>query len=240
MSSDAYHDLWKPFFSLFWRHWPDCPWSLYLGSEQRSFPDGRVTSLNAGNRPWSARLRFCLNHIQADYVLLLLEDYFLDRPVPTSVLKERLANLDALHGCQLRLFPHPGPDAPLSGFPELGIIQPHAAYSVSTQAAFWSRLHLLDLLQDEESIWNFEWNATQRSRQYTATYYSTYKPLIHYRQVVERGEWFRSAARHFGKQPIGCDFTARPIMSRRRAVQRVVITRLRNLTMRLKTRLLSR
>jgi len=31
-SCDKYSDLWRPFFTLFWRHWPDCPFPVYLGS----------------------------------------------------------------------------------------------------------------------------------------------------------------------------------------------------------------
>lgn len=233
MSSDAYSDLWTPFFHLFWRYWPDCPWPVYLGNEHRPFSDRRVTPLTPGTAEWSARLRFCLNQIDSNYVLLLLEDYFLDRAVSTPLLEEKLVLLDRLNGAQLRLFPLPGPDHKLAGHSDLGTIDRRAAYRVSTQAAFWNRTHLLGLLVDNEPIWNFEWNATNRSRLSKSTYYATYKPLLHYRQVIERGEWFRSAARYFGNQAIGCDFSARPIMSRRRAFLRAVTTRLRYIRLRL-------
>ena len=233
MSSDAYSDLWTPFFHLFWHYWPDCPWRVYLGSEQRPFPDRRVTPLTAGHAQWSARLRFCLNQIDSDYVLLLLEDYFLDRAVSTPLLEEKLSLLARLSGGQLRLFPLPGPDHKLAGYPALGTIDPRATYRVSTQAAFWNRTHLSGLLVDSEPIWNFEWNATNRSRSSNWAYYATYKPLLHYRQVIERGEWFRSAARHFGDRAIGCDFTARPVMSRRRALLRALTTKLRYVKLRI-------
>jgi hypothetical protein len=234
MSCDAYRDLWTPFFNLFWRYWSDCPWPVYLGTEHRPLSDERVTTLTAGDSEWTQRLRFCLNQISSDFVLLLLEDYFLDRSVSTPLLREKLALLARLEGSQLRLFPLPGPDHKLPEHPELGTLDPRAAYRVSTQAAFWKRSHLLDLLVDDnESIWNFEWNATYRSRSTTPTYYASYKPLIHYRQVVERGEWFRSAARYFGQQEIGCDFTARRIVSRRRAFKRAITGTLRNIKQRL-------
>jgi hypothetical protein len=237
MSCDGYSDLWPPFFNLFWRYWSDCPWPVYLGTNQRSFSDERVVTIAAGETEWSQRLRFCLNRIDTDFVLLLLEDYFLDRPVSTSLLLQNLATLANLNGSQLRLFPIPGPDCRLSSHPALGTIHPRAAYRVSTQAAFWIRTHLLDLLADNESIWQFEWNATHRSRSLTARYYATNKPLIHYRQVVERGEWFRGAARYFRIQKIGCDFTARPIMNRRLALKRSITTAVRYFKLRLTARL---
>src|SRR5579875_2993140 len=78
MSCDAYRDLWNPFFTLFRRYWHDCPWPVYLGTNRLQFADEHVTSLAAGDGPWSERLRFCLQQIEADFVLLLLEDYFFD------------------------------------------------------------------------------------------------------------------------------------------------------------------
>lgn len=233
MSCDAYSDLWRPFFTLFWRYWPDCPWPVYLGTNHRSVADECVFSLCAGDAEWTQRLRFCLDHIDSDFVLLLLDDYFFDGPVDTAIVSENLAALARLGGYQLRLFPLPGPDRKLTRYRGIGIIHPRAAYRVSTQAAFWKRTHLLDILAGSESIWDFEWNATKRSRVHETGYYATYEPVIRYRQVVERGEWFRAAAVYFGKQQIGCDFRARPIISRGRAFKRSVTARLRHLKSRL-------
>lgn len=240
MSCDAYSDLWLPFFNLFWRYWSDCPWPVYLGTNYRLFADERVTSLRSEHTGWTQCLRFCLNQIDSDFVLLLLEDYFLDRPVSTPLVSEKLITLADLRGAQLRLFPLPGPNRKLSSHPSLGLIHRNAEYRVSTQAAFWKRTHLLDLLMDGESPWDFEWNATNRSRRLNAAHYGTYKPLIHYRHVIERGEWFRAAVRYFENQQIGCDFTARPIMSRSRALKRFLTTTIRYWKLRITGRLRSR
>jgi hypothetical protein len=66
-----------------------------------------------------------------------------------------------------------------------------------------------------------------------ARYFATFKPLINYRQVVERGEWFRREAHYFGAQDIGCNFTARPVMNRRLALKRSITTALRYFKLRL-------
>ncbi len=228
MSCDAYSDLWRPFFNLFWKHWPDCPWPVYLGSNRAVFSDERVVTLAVGDAEWSGRLQLCLDRLSSDFVLLLLEDYFLDAPVSTPDLLDKFAALGSLGGAQLRLFPMPGPDQKLERVPGVGIIHPRAAYRVSTQAAFWDRKHLQQLVADRESIWDFEWNGSKRSRSFDVRYYATCEPAMHYRQVVERGEWFRGAAAHFGKQQIGCDFGARSVMSRPAAVKRAITTKLRN------------
>jgi hypothetical protein len=228
MSCDAYADLWAPFFNLFWRHWADCPWPVYLGTNQKTFGgDVRVTTVKGGHGTWSSQFRGCLEQIDAEFVLLLLDDYFLDRPVSTPLIFERLGSLSSLNGAMLRLFPMPGPDRKLQSHSEIGLIHPRAQYRVSLQAAIWNREHLHSLVNESESIWAFEWNGTERSRCFENEYYATVEAAVHYRQVLERGEWLRRAARYFREQQIGCDFNARSVMSRSRTFKRAITRTLR-------------
>jgi|GEM_PF-299859 len=213
VSCDRYRDLWKPFFALFRRYWPDCPFPVYLGSNFASYPSERITSLQVGeDRSWSRNLRFFLENIPSQYVLLLLEDFFLNRPVSTAAFLERLSAFDRLGGSMLRVYPKRGPNQKLSGSRSIGAIHRLTPYRVSAQAAIWNRQELLALLRDDESAWEFEHDATARSQAKEDGFFSTYAPLVSYRHVVEQGEWFWSAASKYGKQNIGCDFGARRVM----------------------------
>lgn len=222
MSCDAYRDLWTPFFTLFHRFWPDCPFPVYLGSNHAVFEDSSVTTLRAGDATWSEVLRSALERIDAEYVLLLLEDFFLDRPVANEVVLHNLRALHSLRGVVLRVFPHPGPDSAVPGYPEIGLLHPVAPYRASAQAALWKRTGLLALLRDDESVWDFEWKGTLRTRNMGGGFYSTFQPAISYRQVVERGQWFWAAARYYRRQDIGCDFRARSVMSPWRALKKTL------------------
>lgn len=230
MSSDGYRDLWRPFFTLFWRYWPDCPFPVYLGSNRIPYEDDtRISTLLTGDFEWGKTLRLWLEQIDSEYVLVLLEDYFLRESVPTARVLDALATIDALHGVVLRLYPHPGPDAAISGHARIGRIHRLAPFRVSTQPAIWHRAELLSLARDDESIWDFEVEGTRRSRSRSAGFYATYRPVLRYRHVVDRGKWFRSALRHYGKEPIGCDFAARPLMGRLRTVVRFLNGHRRNM-----------
>ncbi len=222
MSCDAYRDLWTPFFTLFRRFWPDCPFPVYLGSTQAVFADPHVNTLAAGDSSWSRALRLCLQQIDATYVLLLLEDFFLERHVVTDTILRNLKTLEALNGIVLRLFPHPGPDSAVPEHRGVGRLHPAAPYRVSAQAALWNRSGLMDLLRDEESPWDFEWKGSKRSQAQPDGFYSTYEATLLYRQVVERGKWFWGAARYYGRQEIGCDFAARPVMSPAIALKKAI------------------
>lgn len=213
VSCDAYRDLWTPFFTLFWRYWPDCPFPVYLGANQARFEHLRVTTLCAGDHEWSQRLRTHLDQIHAEYILLLLEDYFFTEPISTFEISASLSSLQRLEGTVLRLYPRPKPDRELEGESNIGQIDRHALYRVSTQAAIWNKRRLSDLLQDDESIWEFEWKGSRRSHVQPQGFYSTYRALMPYRRVIERGRWFPSEAKYFERQQIGCDFEARQVMS---------------------------
>lgn len=233
LSCDRYRDLWAPFFTLFHRHWPDPGMPVYLGTDTGVLDLDWVHTLNAGNtKGWSKRLRFFLQSINTDYVLLLLEDFFFDSAVSTSHVAAQTSRLHSLKGVSLRLFPNPPADYFRH---DLGVIHTGARFRVSLQAAIWNRVELLKLLVDDESPWEFERHGTRRSRTLSG-FYCVPKALIHYRHVVERGEWFRSAAEFYASQNIGCNFAARPVMHLAKTCKKVPL----NLTRRFLNRLHSR
>ncbi len=201
VSCDRYRDLWKPFFHLFSKYWPDCRFPVYLGSNFLSVEHPGVTNLHAGeDKSWSSNLRFFLQQIPSEYVLLLLEDFFLDQQVNSGIIQNHLNKLHSLGGTELRLFPNPPFDYALSGNVGLGGLHPLAQYRVSLQAALWNKAKLQHLIRAD-----------------AGGYYCVKQPALHYQHVVERGEWFRAAARRYQGEQIGCDMTARPVMTPARA-----------------------
>lgn len=192
---------------------------VYLGANHASLNRSGVAEIKTGDdEAWSKRLRFCLEKLDTDYVLLLLEDFFLDRPVSTERIKAEVERLRVAGGVELRLYPNPGADYFRAG---LGVIHTGAHYRISLQPAIWNRAELLKLLVDDESPWDFERLGTLRSRTRKDGFYCSAAPLIHYRHVVERGEWFRTAARHYAAANVGCDFGARPVMHLAKACKKV-------------------
>ena len=220
-SCDAYSDLWTPFFSQFWRHWPDCPFPVFLGSNTQRYEDARVTTLlsNQGLN-WTNRVREHLEQLRAPYVLMILEDFLMQSPIETSSILECLQAIESTGGHCVRLSPRPAPDDRVVGLPFLGAIRPGSPYRVSTQGAIWRRETLLALMRDGESIWQFELAGSRRSDVFLTGFFGAYRNLLTYRHhVVERGKWFRGAAAKFGALGIGADFTRRPVMSRSETVR---------------------
>ena len=113
----------------------------------------------------------------------------------------------------LRLIPRPSPDLNNKVYDGLGMINPGSKFRVSTQSAIWDKDVLLDLLEPDESIWEFEHKGSIRSQKYD-NFYSVFKPVLTYRHhVVERGKWFPWEALYFSYKRIGVDLSSRQVMN---------------------------
>lgn len=97
-SCDQYYQAWEPFFYFVKKHWPGFNMPVILNTETRTFSyegfDIRTFSLyrKGENVPWGKRMLDHLNKVETDYILLMLEDYFLRQDVDENKLN-RLINL---------------------------------------------------------------------------------------------------------------------------------------------------
>ena len=232
VSSDGYRDLWRPFFHLFRQYWPDCPFPVFLGTQTADADIANVQMLLAqDDSSWSGSLRSFLGQLECENVLLVLEDFFLNDKVSSETVVEQLATLRKLGGSVLRLYPNPPPTIRLGSAETgaAGIGEQHrlAPFRVSLQASIWNREALLALLKGGESAWDFEINGTIRAQAQPRGFYCTFRPAFPYRAVVEKGQWFWTAARDYGRLNIGCDFSKRRVMGPMTALRKKVIVSLR-------------
>lgn len=89
VSCDAYNDLWNPFFSCFFKYWPDCPYPIYLASNNATYPDERVKMINIGpDKDYSSNLIDILDKIDTPWVIFWFEDAFISKKVDTFYIME--------------------------------------------------------------------------------------------------------------------------------------------------------
>lgn len=218
MSCDSYEDLWGPFFALFKRHWPDCPFPVYLGSGQLESGQLSVTTLHSdGGRDWSKCALDYLQRLSTPYVLLMLDDFFFRKPVPTGEVQHCLDFARTNDAVQVRLIPRPKPTERLAGESLIGESIVGSPYRLSMQAAIWNRSKLIELLRAGESIWEFEHNVNKRALEYRNGFYSVWKSVLPYQgffahHVVEKGKWLPHEKWIFGRQKIGCKFACRGVL----------------------------
>jgi len=210
VSCDKYSDLWSPFFQLFRKHWPDCPYEVFLGTNYLSFDSNGVTSIPIGqDRSWAENLRFMLDAVDSSRIIMFLEDFLMIDGADTPKIR-RLVELAGRHkvGC-LRLFPHPTPTGRLAGFGDIGMIQPGDEWRVSTQTAIWDKKLLYSLAKPGFSAWQFEIIGSLLSDTLPDLFWSVYEPAVNYCNGVVLGKWVPQGLEACGKAGVKVDLESR-------------------------------
>lgn len=77
MSCDKYECCWHPFFKCLDKYFPNHP-KTYLVSESKECKYSQTIKTKGS---WTKRLRDALEQTEEDYILLMLEDFFIRKPV---------------------------------------------------------------------------------------------------------------------------------------------------------------
>ena len=106
-SCDGYSDLWPIFFHLFFKHWGDSPYPIYLISNHRSFNDPRVITIPVGeDKSWSDNLILALKSIKEENLFVWLDDFLVDRDIQSSAVAACIEELDQVGGKYLAVDQH--------------------------------------------------------------------------------------------------------------------------------------
>lgn len=198
VSCKRFEQVWDPFFKLFKKYWPDCPFKVYFITDFGNIAESFVETIEIKqDLKFAGNLIFGLNNIKEDNILYFQEDYLFCENFKTDKI---LMCLDILKsneeiGC-IRLAPCPGPTAVSKYSADLGILQKGEQYRVSTQVAIWKKRILLSLLKNGESSGNFEIFGTIRSNFLDSIFLSVWRgetPTPYYMTAVTKGIWEEGA-----------------------------------------------
>ena len=155
-SCDAYCDIWPFFFHFFFKYWPDAPTPIYLISNHLSYDDPRVVTIKVGDdKYWTDGMAIGLRQIPAEYVIHLLDDFLLTRPLPLDDILTVYAELKKRQGNWVNLKPMgPVPDddpqaliAPITDIKQ----------SAGLHSGLWRTQYFADLCaQRHLNIWQTE------------------------------------------------------------------------------------
>ena len=241
VSCDAYSDLWAPFFRLFNQFWPDCPYSVYLQTNKKSYPSNAVKTIQVGKDiDWSSNLITALDVIPTQHVLLLLEDFFLCQPVDTHRIKMLQDFISKRLAGYCRLVPKPASENVIHPKLNIGLIKPGEGYRMSFQASIWDRDILKQLLKPGENAWQAEMDGSRRSDQLTCEFLSICKedfkqwPLLYLNAVIKR-KYTPEAVKFCDKQAVTLNLSAREVCNwydqlRRKRFFRKTVSRMIHIT----------
>ncbi len=217
---DNYSDIWNPFFTLFHKFWPDNPYHVFVNSETLDCHDDNVavTTLKArAGISWTRRLKEALERVDADYIVFMLDDFFLYDYVDTARIEECVSymrkdfNIAAIYftclSGQMKM-----EECTLSGLEKCS----HTGKSkVNITLTIWRKSAFEYYLDHDETAWEFEANALERSLERNDTFYSFSQntriaiPYNFTRYGLFAGKWFKETVDLFKEHGIVHDFSAR-------------------------------
>jgi hypothetical protein len=215
-SCDSYKDLWDPFFRLMQIYWRDIPYPVYLNTETESFQssqyglDVRVLNLEPKHKvkkvAWGGRMMSVLERIPEEYVLLMVEDFFIRDHVRTDLIEKIIDLMEAdptiasfqLSGTGSHV------DLPVLERGKLPFsyhLIPKDGWRTHFRPTVWRKSILLKWLRPFESIWGFEAHGSKRAIRWKykeKVYVVDAPPIIDYAWFVNKcecsavvhGRWF--------------------------------------------------
>jgi hypothetical protein len=227
-SCDRYSDLWPIFFRLFRRFWPDCPFPVYLLSNNLEAQFPGVVNVRVGDDiSWSDNLLAALPGVNADYIFLFIDDLLICERVNTAAVCDVLKDFVRQNGNYIRLNPAPRPDRPLDHL--IGSVSAGTLYRTATVLSVWKKEILFDLLKKGETPWEFEIDGSIRSDAYSG-FFSTHTRILSILNAVIKGKWERGAIRRLRSLAVGLELGVRPVMTRTEKL-RLEFHRIRNWTL---------
>lgn len=221
-SCDSYDDLWLPFFTLLEKYWPNHP-QTYISVETKKVQFENIITLNDNiSSTWGSRFKNALKRIDSDYVIILLDDFFIREAVDENRIYNSLQFLKNNDRASVFYYLDTGPlfrkqfldDKKYS---EYELASKNAWYKLNLQAALWKKDDLISYINDFDTPWSWEMLGTKYLKTNKDFYYlkPNSKSVINYGfkstgMGVFRGKWVKSDVYQlFNDEKIDVDYSKR-------------------------------
>lgn len=203
-SYDGGEDLWEGFFKALSIQWPEMDMKIVLNTETKSYsyPGFIIETYQPSlykKQAWAERLIDTLNHVETEYILLFLEDYWLEKRVDDAFFRKTIEwmkeNPDVAN---FSFYPcAPGMNLPDMRFDRFERRPQQCPYKFNCQVGLWRTKELISFLRPHESPWEWEVLGSIRAGRITQSFYSLRMraPMVFsYTDpstgcVVRRGKW---------------------------------------------------
>ena len=216
---DPYIDVWNHYFELLNKYWPDRPRTYLISNEILPEYEG-VTVYSAGkDAEWSKKVQVALEKVDAEYIVLLLEDFFTTRTVRTDAVLKLVQEIDdsGIKYCKL-LNQSRIKGKRFRGNKHLHVISRDEEYGISLQPAIWHRAFLQELVGTENyNAWIFEFKQVKNKAWNLEGIDSVADDsnVLEITHAVVQSKYLPKAVKVFKKQKYLLDTNARAVLSKK-------------------------
>lgn len=177
---DAYSDVWELFFKAFEEYWQDCKYDVVLNTEKlkSDLPYVKTHNFteNSNLDNWGIRFKKTLQDIDSEFVIMLYDDYLLEKKVNQDKIIKCIEWLENNPTICAFYFVHSEnnniDDQKFEGFELLPI---KADYKLNSAPAIWRRTKLMNFIENGDSPWAWEFFGSYRAYNEKDIFYSVKK-----------------------------------------------------------------
>lgn len=240
---DAYRDCWDPFFYLFMKYWPDYDGIVYMVTDNLTYSyDGvKIKCLNINNLKgidsntnlsWGKRMRWAMEMMESDMVLFMQEDFFIRGKVDDRQIDEFASlmidnpDIKCLHLTRPEI-----KDSTPSEYKHLYNVKLKQRYRVDCQPALWRKDELYNVMDDNDSPWQFEVFGSKRSAKMAHRYLivdknwvkkGKYEIIPYVATGIAKAQWEYDVIPVFKENGIEIDFSKRGFYDKGTIFKRIV------------------
>ena len=188
VSCDKFSSLWPIFFRRFAKFWQGPDFPKYVITNFKNSNDDNWQSIKVGlDLSWSSNLLKALDKIKEDNIFFVLEDAPLNNVISNNEIFDVIENFNKYKMDYLNLKSTPMPSLKYQIDSNLRKIPLDMPYRTSFAPAVWKKSVLCELLNVNESAWEFEIKGSVRSRSYK-NFYVLSSPLMQMLHIIIKGK----------------------------------------------------
>ena len=174
-SCDKYEEVWYPFFYLLRKYWKDCKYEVVLSTENKKYTKQEVKTINASGK-WCERLNCVLDNISSPYVLLFLEDFFIQGTVDSKEVENCIDimndNLDIACFYFKNINCNKREEVFYERYLELNPVPDNNMYILNFMVGLWRKSVLQEVLTNmkDSSPWDIEVNGYEKCKNIISKY----------------------------------------------------------------------
>ena len=150
--------LWEGFFLLLDKYWKKFDGDIIFNSESKTYTNSKYNlkySLNQYGANWSRRFYKSLKLVKTKYVLVILDDFYIDDYVADDIINECIQKMNQNKNIKGFLFSQltNNKKTDWKGFEK---IKHFKNYRINLKIGLWDKEYLMNLCRDNETPWEYE------------------------------------------------------------------------------------
>lgn len=179
---DEYSDVWELFFKAFEEYWEACDYKIVLNTEILICNLSNVITHNFNEIStldnWGKRFKQTLLDIDSEFVIMLYDDFILEENVNQDKIKQCIKWLEDETNkniCAFYLIRNQNKNIDDGKFEGFEMLPLNADYKLNSAPALWRRDKLISFIEDNDSLWAWEYFGSYRAYNKQSIFYGIKK-----------------------------------------------------------------